>query len=336
MADGRAQRIQSRWWIGTLHDPTEEHRSATWLPCERVQAYAGQIERCPTSGRLHLQFVVRLTKNTLFTTVKKWAPTAHWEVCRSPKDAWAYCQKEETRVEGPWVEGAPDLRSRRDERLLVATSALAGKSLAEVCDELDCSIYQVPQVKRAMDLLTEPYKGPLETIEFVYGPSGAGKSHYVRDLAKRLGHEVYWYIPQDGKFAAIAPYRGEGVLAFNEFQDAHLTKSFMAWLKCMLDDGGMRYIDYKNSASPLLCRHVVFVSQDVAPWDLSFPDVGARTAFLRRLSQFGKVIHAHSRTFTPIPLLTEAPWGPADGSPLPLHASGGGAEGPSSGSLYAR
>lgn len=330
MAEGHARVVQGRWWLGTLYAFTNDHRTAEWLPANRVQAYAGQVERCPTSGREHLQFCVRFTKNVTFQTVKRLCGDgAHIELVRKPRDAWAYCQKEETRVDGPWVTGTPDLRSRKEERTLLRVSALAGKTFAEVCDELDCSIYQVAQVKRAYDLLTEPYTGPFETIEYVYGPSGAGKSHYVRDLATRLGQRIYWYIPQDGKFAAIAPYTGEGILVFNEFQDFYLSRAFMAWLKVFLDDGGFRHIDYKGASAPLVARHVVFIAQDVPPWDLRFIDDGARVAFLRRLSQFGKVIHARERTFTPVPLSTTPPYAAVEvcgaaGPDASSHAATGG------------
>lgn len=317
------KRVQGRWWIGTLHEPGDEHRTVEWIAePERMQAYAGQIERCPTTGRLHLQFCVRFAKTITFATAKRLMPRAHLEICNSAKGAWDYCQKEDTRVEGPFVWGTPDLRSRKDEREVLRVGALQGKSFASVCDELDVSIYQVAQVRRAFDLLAEPYTGPLETIEFVYGASGAGKSHYVRERAKELGQSIYWYIPRDGTWTAVAPYRGEGVLVFNEFQDHSLSRSYCAWLKVLLDEGGCRYIDYKGAAAPLVCRHVFFVSQDVPPWELNFPDVMVRGAFLRRLSQFGKVIHAHLRTFTPIPLLSEAPWGPAE--PVSGAAAGGG------------
>jgi len=40
-------------------------------------------------------------KPTRLTAIKKVFPTAHIEECKSPVDAWAYCGKEDTRIEGP-------------------------------------------------------------------------------------------------------------------------------------------------------------------------------------------------------------------------------------------
>jgi len=41
------------------------------------------------------------------TVVSKVFPTAHIEACKSPPDAWEYCGKEDTRVEGPVQFGIP-------------------------------------------------------------------------------------------------------------------------------------------------------------------------------------------------------------------------------------
>lgn len=42
-----------------------------------------------------------------FTSLKTKFPTAHIESCHSAIDAWNYCGKEDTRIEGPVEFGLP-------------------------------------------------------------------------------------------------------------------------------------------------------------------------------------------------------------------------------------
>jgi len=49
-------------------------------------------------------------KVTRQSALVKLFPTAHIEVCKSPPDAWEYCGKEESRIEGPVQFGIPPAR----------------------------------------------------------------------------------------------------------------------------------------------------------------------------------------------------------------------------------
>jgi len=64
-----------------------------------------QLERGEESGYLHYQGVMRLVKRTRWTAALKLLPEGtHLEIVKSYKDAWLYCQKDETRVRGPWTK----------------------------------------------------------------------------------------------------------------------------------------------------------------------------------------------------------------------------------------
>nr|WAE42249.1 MAG: replication associated protein [Cressdnaviricota sp.] len=66
---------------------------------------SGQIERCPTTGRLHHQGML-ITKQNRFSAVKNVFPVSHIEVARDPKALATYTKKEESRVESvPTYQG---------------------------------------------------------------------------------------------------------------------------------------------------------------------------------------------------------------------------------------
>lgn len=67
-----------------------------------------QKEKCPETGKSHYQGFAMLTKVMRFAAIKKelLCDSAHVEKCRgTPQQAWDYCCKEETRIDGPWTVG---------------------------------------------------------------------------------------------------------------------------------------------------------------------------------------------------------------------------------------
>lgn len=68
------------------------------------QEYVFQLEKCPSSGKLHYQGTMILKKKSRLKAVKTLlGPTAHLEPTKCGEEAKQYCQKTETRVAGPWV-----------------------------------------------------------------------------------------------------------------------------------------------------------------------------------------------------------------------------------------
>ena len=74
-------------WCGTLHLDTEEFDGETFLKqlveAKRIAYGIGQIERCPTTGRLHFQFYIQAHRTQALSWVRKYiADRAHWEQAR--------------------------------------------------------------------------------------------------------------------------------------------------------------------------------------------------------------------------------------------------------------
>lgn len=61
----------------------------------------GQLEKCPTTQRLHIQFFANYKSGKTFNSIKKHDKTLHIEKPRSTVASHNYSFKEDTRVEGP-------------------------------------------------------------------------------------------------------------------------------------------------------------------------------------------------------------------------------------------
>lgn len=73
-----------------------------------VQRAAFQLEAAPTTGYLHFQGMMELTNKRAMTWIKAniLSNATHLEVMKgTPKQAWMYCTKLETRMLGPWTVG---------------------------------------------------------------------------------------------------------------------------------------------------------------------------------------------------------------------------------------
>lgn len=89
-----------RWMI------TDNTKETFEAPPDRCHYAVWQLEEAPTTGKRHVQAYVVLTQERTFKTMQKLYPGAHIEKARSSDASCVkYCQKEETRVEGPYVIG---------------------------------------------------------------------------------------------------------------------------------------------------------------------------------------------------------------------------------------
>lgn len=187
---------------------------------DRVRCAIWQLERSPSTGRLHLQGYAEFTSAVRMAQVKSILgdDTVHLEARRGTREqAIAYCRKDETRVRGPWEFGNLDSvqPGKRNDLSIVAQSILDGNALGEVIGEHPV---QYIKFKRGIEALyferkretTKEFRR-LEVLVY-YGDAGTGKtrtavekdpeSYYILDQGERL-----WF---DG-------YRGERTLIIDDF-----------------------------------------------------------------------------------------------------------------------
>jgi hypothetical protein len=98
---------QSKNWAGTTANPAVsledflELLKASGAACARVQ------EELAPSGLRHFQWCARWGSNQREKVVRKLFPGSHISVAKNMAQLWAYCGKEDTRVNGPLEFGDP-------------------------------------------------------------------------------------------------------------------------------------------------------------------------------------------------------------------------------------
>lgn len=115
--DSEARAPRSTGWLFTLFEvpvPASEIWAGVDTAAGGVRHCTWQLERCPDTGREHIQLYVEYTsrqRRSRLSAILGFGRTAHGDPRRgSPEQAAAYCSKEETRVAGPWTVGE-DVRS---------------------------------------------------------------------------------------------------------------------------------------------------------------------------------------------------------------------------------
>lgn len=117
--------------------------------------------------------------------LRKICKFSHFEIVKVNNGADEYCNKVDTRVEGPWTFGVRPARrnkkgdlKRRNEELLEM-----GAEKAVVEGLIDITKYK--QVKQSIDAYriatTKPYEHNTLRGTWIWGPPGVGKSRYARD-----------------------------------------------------------------------------------------------------------------------------------------------------------
>ncbi len=97
---------KSRNFIVTVNNPKYDiHGFLDLIKTAGFTYCRAQLEQ-GANGTKHIQACFG-GKSTRFTVIHKLLAGAHVEASKSPFDAWEYCGKEDTRVEGPAEYGVP-------------------------------------------------------------------------------------------------------------------------------------------------------------------------------------------------------------------------------------
>lgn len=174
---------KSNNYIVTINNPTiDVHQFLEKIKVAGFKYARVQLEQ-GENGTRHLQGCFG-GKATRFTVINKLLPDAHIEAAKSPYDAWEYCGKEDTRVEGPVEFGVPPANRARKGDLKRRNAMLLEKGAAAAVTDGDIPIMQLPKLKLAIDLYNSITAKPsdLDALDnyWLYGPPGTGKSRGAR------------------------------------------------------------------------------------------------------------------------------------------------------------
>lgn len=238
--------VQSKYWCFTFFD-YESFELPEWEKRHLVTYLVYQREKCPTTGRMHLQGYVEMKDKERFSAMKKWLPKhVHWEKRKkSAEEAANYCKKEEGRPYGDYYEegtiSKPEPGKRNDlgEFMEAVRAGNSKRQLVEEYPEV-CAKYprfvteyirmtKDDNVERLMEY-TPRYNWQKEVLEilqcpaddrtiiWVYDPFGnSGKTYLSRHLVDAHGA----FYTNGGKGADICfQYEYQKIVIFDYVRDS--------------------------------------------------------------------------------------------------------------------
>lgn len=274
-------RVRSRGWMVTDFHPLRVLDAANWpvLPGEQFAAW--QVEKCPTSGRLHIQAYVYFRNPRTFDSVRSFfstvvvpatvQPTDHVEVshtthhaphierARCVKRAIEYCQKEETRQEGPWSRGEQPTQGQRtdiEQAVAAGVEQLGTKRplqlVAREHTNAFVKYHRGIQLAIAQQVNDRYLEGPPEVWVY-WGGTGTGKSY----TAHRECPDAYVWTPENVSNTGHwwDGYLGHNQVIMEEFRGQIKFSTLLALL-----DRYPYTVHVKGGMVPFVASKIIFTS----------------------------------------------------------------------------
>lgn len=227
VSEEQPSKTQVRFWIATIYEvgkPLELSHHFNYI--------AYQLERCPSTGRLHFQCYFETTRRCRRTTIVAWGDP--WNKAflaprrGTQEQAIKYVTKDSTRIAGPWHLGekSNDFQGKRND-----LAEIQAKIDAPECDLSEIwrdnfttmvrnhkGISEYMRFKEARQAIELERQMP--TITILWGDTNVGKSHRVWQRAKERetdGYEkgVYRHFHTQAGF--FNGYYGQEIILFDEF-----------------------------------------------------------------------------------------------------------------------
>ena len=266
--------LKMRAYIFVLNNP-----ECIELPdYEKARYIVWQLEE-GDSGTRHLQGYVELKAPQRLSAMKKWLPTAHFEVRKgTPEQARNYCMKEVTRVEGPWERGDfTKNQGARNDIAAVRDAIATGVSKRRLFEEfpdvaakypryIDTMLrYQVDDLAERIVDYTPRYIWQQEILDVLSGPADPRKIFWVYDpagnhgktyLAKHLVDKYDAYYTNGGKSVDLTyAYAGQPVVVFDYVRES---KDFVGYgVIEQLKNGILMSTKYESVTKRFPVPHVI-------------------------------------------------------------------------------
>lgn len=275
------RRSPAKQWTITLFDFPEDFY--LWQP-QHMKYAVWQIEACPDTGRRHVQGFFSLKKKKRLTGVQALFPGMgpHLEVAVGSVDAnYAYCTKEESRVDGPYEEGTRPKKGTAKLFEDMWASMKAGRGMYDVVDESP-GLLRYPKSLRFAQGLALKQRGNRwrkMTRVVLEGPAGCGKTRLPIDL---WGYENCHILTKSDKALWWDGYEGQKVLVLDDFSmDWGMTWTTM--LRIL--DGHPLRLNVKGDSAWATYEYVYITTN--LPLDLWYPEkaLSHRDPLLRRIDQ---------------------------------------------------
>lgn len=180
---------QYRAFIGTLNNPTN-HYGDDWIAEDYLEKWhkvgaefsTGQMEK-GENGTVHLQYYIHFKTKRTLTNVKTHCKHSNFQPVVINNGADAYCNKEDTRLEGPWSFGIRPARANKKGDTARRNKELIAMGAEKAVEQGFITINNYAKVKSNIDLYKNCTAKPedLEELnnEWHYGPPGVGKTRHV-------------------------------------------------------------------------------------------------------------------------------------------------------------
>jgi len=238
-----SEACRAKNFMGTLYfiedPPSDAYEQACQLFIEHVKSFSQfrglsfQLEACPLTGRLHLQWNILFTDKVSFTKLKSdlegYGKSPHIEVTARPEDAWDYTSKTDTRVCGPFQVGKGPMKSgqRTDLVTFVNDCKELGPDMSK-SEEFEMKHLSVqaryPKLYNKYVAKYEPKRTYKTTTIVLWGTPGTGKTRFAYYLAKTIlpefdPYSVTSYPPsRNSHIAWMYGYDRHPVVIFDEYE----------------------------------------------------------------------------------------------------------------------
>lgn len=283
--------MQSKSWTFTLYVYDEaslgvlQRQSGVSLLCY-------QEEKCPSTGRLHIQGYCRFDTNRRLASVKKFLAdnTAHCETAKgTPQHNLAYCTKPDSAT-GQFQFQLGDFgtvganQGKRNDLDEVVTLLQAGETVEAinlVVPKVIIKYGRGVQLSRQLFLSAKAPAAFSRVCICLWGRSGSGKSQWAREYASHRGLSIYSKpLTKASDVQWFDGYDGEQVLLLDDFTDSAVSfRELLIWT-----DIYKSRIQVKGSMALAQWSHVIFTSNgDPSLWYTSTHPGVERDPLTRRL-----------------------------------------------------
>jgi len=266
-----------------------------------------QRERCPETGRHHFQMYMECSGQQAYSRIQQIEGFAgcHIEPRRgSQEQNIAYCSKEDSRVEGPFVFGFPKAPGKRNDLLEIKDLIDANASRLSIYDAHFSSM--VRYAKGLMEykrLATAPRNFQPSVVLFL-GPSGSFKSTIIYSLLNSGYFGRHYTLPLKNSGPWFDDYDAQESLFVDEMNGNRMTPEFFNLLN---DAHPCNAPCHGTGGVQIVAKHHFFASNYLPEtWWKSHRKVSKSIQIRRR---FGAVLYTFSRANTPYPPLSEDAYG---------------------------
>lgn len=271
----------SRSYVFTCFNTDWSYSEESLAESSVISYVAYQLEKCPTTARLHYQGMVHMSNPRSIKYLKQtFCPDGFYECMRGTLlQAKKYCTKDDTRVDGPWEFGS--LISHQGRRT----------DLAQLKEDINSGISEFELMQEHFGSYLKYRSSILAARKLVQHKLRKAKGYIKKDV------RIYWGAPGTGKtrsayeeFPELFKLDPANNLWWDGYdgEDCILIDDFYGQIKhnVMLNllDGYPMRLEIKNGFTTLQATKIIITSNtNPREWYPNVPEA-PKAAFFRRVS----------------------------------------------------